>query len=134
MWHAVIHKTIPNCHNISNNELWHCGKLVDVPTIHTHYAFVEVPLDGDKHIAKGGAEIGGRVHILCSPHMVAHLHQHVERVEAVDLVAQCYKTVQLGLDALKDLIHHLPDHVFPGRDERRVKNSKRLIRPRDANT
>lgn len=41
--------------------------------------------------------------------MVTHLHQHVQRVEAVDLVAQSNETVELRLDALEDFIHH----VFP---------------------
>lgn len=45
---------------------------------------------------------------------MAHLHQHVEGVEAVDLVAQSDETVELGLDALKDFIHHQPHHVLTG--------------------
>lgn len=70
----------------------------------THNALVEVPLDGDEHVAQCSAEVGGRVHVLGRPHVVAHLDQHVERVEAVHLVAQCDQAVQLRLDALEDLV------------------------------
>lgn len=80
----------------------------------TYYAFVKVPLDGDQHISQSGAEVRGWVHVLCCPHVMAHLHQHVEGVEAVDFVAESDKTVEFGLNALEDLIHHEPHHVFTG--------------------
>lgn len=80
----------------------------------TYYAFVKVPLDGDQHVSQSGAEVRGRVHVLCCPHVMAHLHQHVEGVEAVNLVAESNKTVEFSLDALEDLIHHHPHHVFTG--------------------
>lgn len=79
----------------------------------THNAFVEVPLDSDQHVSQSSAQIRGRVDILSCPHMVTHLHQHVERVEAVNLVTQSDKTVELCLNALEDFIHHQPHHVFP---------------------
>ena len=45
--------------------------------------------------------------------MVTHLHQHVERVEAVDLVTQSDETVEFRLNALEDFGHHQSHHVFP---------------------
>lgn len=80
----------------------------------THYAFVKVPLDGDQHVSQSGAEVRGWVHVLSCPHVMAHLHQHVEGVEAVDLVAEGDETVEFGLNALEDLIHHQPHHVLTG--------------------
>ena len=79
----------------------------------THNAFVKVPLDSDQHISESSAEKRGRVNILSCPHVVTHLHQHVQRVEAVDLVTQSNQAVELSLDALEDFIHHQPHQVFP---------------------
>lgn len=79
----------------------------------THNAFVKVPLDSDQHISQSSAEVRRRVNVLSCPHMVTHLHQHVQRVEAVYLVAQSNETVELRLDALEDFVHHQPHHVFP---------------------
>lgn len=89
----------------------HAGNM---HVILTYYAFVKVPLDGDQHVSQSGAEVRGWVHVLSCPHVMAHLHQHVERVEAVDLVAEGDETVEFGLNALEDLIHHQPHHVLTG--------------------
>lgn len=78
-----------------------------------HNAFVKVPFDSDQHISQSSAEVGGRIDVLSCPHVMAHLHQHVEGVEAVNLVAQSDETVQFSLNALEDFIHHQPHHVFP---------------------
>ena len=48
--------------------------------------------------------------------MVTHLDQHVQRVEAVDLVAQGDEAVELRLDALEDLVHHQAHQVLPGEE------------------
>lgn len=80
----------------------------------THNAFVKVSLDSHQHISQSCAEIRGRVNVLSCPHMVTHLHQHVQRVEAVNLVAQSDEAVELCLDALEDFIHHQPHYIFPG--------------------
>lgn len=85
----------------------------------THNTLVEVPLDGDQHIAQCGAEERRRVHVLSCPHMMAHLHQHVERVEAVDFIAQSDQTVQFCLDAVEDLIHHLTHHIFAEKEPKK---------------
>lgn len=78
----------------------------------TYNAFVKVPLNSDQHISQSSAEVRGWVNILSCPHMVTHLHQHVQRVEAVSLVTQSDETVELCLYALEDFIHHQPHHVF----------------------
>lgn len=62
--------------------------------------------------------------------MVTHLHQHVERVEAVNLVAQSDETVELRLDALEDFIHHQSHNVFPETQKERQLR-KRLIRSKN---
>lgn len=85
----------------------------------THNALVEVPLDSDQHVAQRGAEEGRRVHVLSCPHMMAHLHQHVERVKAVDFIAQRNQTVQFRLDAVEDLIHHLSHHILAEREPKK---------------
>lgn len=79
----------------------------------THNAFVKVPLYSDQHISQGSAEERGWIDVLSCPHMVTHFHQHVQRVEAVNLVAQSDQAVELGFNALEDFIHHQPYHVFP---------------------
>lgn len=79
----------------------------------THNAFVKVPLDSDQHVSQSSAEERGRVNVLSCPNMVTHLHQHVQRVEAVNFVTQSNQAVELCLNALEDFIHHQPHHVFP---------------------
>lgn len=92
----------------------------------THNTFVKVPLDSDQHVSQSSAEVGGRVDVLSCPHVVTHLHQHVERVEAVDLVAQSDEAVELRLDALEDFIHHQPHHVFPFAAMKRSEHDSEL--------
>lgn len=104
-----------------------CNMLETYMEFLTYYAFVKVPLDGDQNISQSGAEVRGWVHVLRCPHVMAHLHQHVEGVEAVDLVAKSDKTVEFGLNTVEDLIHHQPHHVFTG-VAKWMKVKKRLIR------
>lgn len=97
----------------------------------TYYAFVKVPLDSDQYVPQSGAKVRSWVHVLCRPHVVAHLHQHVEGVEAVDLVAERDETVEFRLNALEDLIHHHPHHVFTGvakwTQEKKKEKKERLV-------
>lgn len=64
--------------------------------------------------------------------MVTHLHQHVQRVEAVNLVAQSDEAVELCLDALEDFIHHQPHYIFPVNEKKKrtiaLKKKKNYIR------
>lgn len=98
----------------------------------THNAFVKVPLDSDQHISQSCAEVRGRVNVLSCPHMVTHLHQHIEGVEAVNLVTQSDETVELCLNALEDFIHHQPHHVFPeSQKERKWREKGRQKQSKD---
>lgn len=87
----------------------------------THNTFVKVPLDSDQHISQGGAEVRGWVDVLSCPHVVTHLHQHVQRVKAVNLVPQSDEAVELCLNALEDFIHHQPHEVFPSDTETKTQ-------------
>lgn len=99
---------LSNVHYSITHHLPTCESLLGF----THNAFVKVPLHGNKNIAKGGAQVGCGVHVLCCPHVMTHLHQHVERVEAVHLVSQSNEVIQLNLYALKDLVHHMSHHFL----------------------
>lgn len=92
----------------------------------THNTLVEVPLDGDQHVTQRCAKERCGVHVLGCPHVMAHLHEHVERVKAVDFISQRDQTVKFCLNAVEDLIHHLPHHVLTERRKERKSEINNL--------